>query len=92
MVASFCNAMYAQIWASCQLKKWADMGTMQEKRLSTKEAAAIIGYSHLTLKKWRRGRKEWELGLRGPKFKSVHGRVFYTVDALETWLKLCGGD
>ena len=65
---------------------------MREKRLTTKEAAVILGYSHMTLKKWRRGRKEWELGLRGPKFKSVHGRVFYTEDALEDWLKLCGGD
>ena len=65
---------------------------MREKRLTTKEAAVILGYSHMTLKKWRRGRKEWELGLRGPKFKSVHGRVFSTEDALEDWLKLCGGD
>jgi hypothetical protein len=65
---------------------------MREKRLTTKEAAVILGYSHMTLKKWRQGRKEWELGLRGPKFKSVHGRVFYTEDALEDWLKLCGGD
>jgi hypothetical protein len=66
-----------------------DMG---EKKLSTKEAAAVLGYSYHTLKKWRRGRKTWELGLRGPKFKSVHGRVFYTMDALDDWLKLCGGD
>ena len=62
------------------------------KKLSTKEAAAVLGYSPLTLKKWRKGRKVWELGLRGPKFGSVHGRVFYTVDALEDWVKLCGGD
>lgn len=60
------------------------------KKLSTKEAAAVLGYSPLTLKKWRKGRKVWELGLRGPKFGSVHGRVFYTVDALEDWQKLCG--
>jgi hypothetical protein len=66
-----------------------DMG---EKKLSTKEAAAVLGYSYHTLKKWRRGRKTWELGLRGPKFGSVHGRIFYTVDALEDWVKMCGGD
>lgn len=65
---------------------------MGEKKLSTKEAAVILGYSYHTLKKWRRGKKAWELGLRGPKFKSVHGRIFYTVDALEDWVKLCGGD
>ena len=62
------------------------------KKLTTKEAAAILGYSFHTLKKWRRGRKQWELGLRGPKFKSVHGRFYYSMDALEDWLKLCGGD
>lgn len=61
-----------------------------EKRLSPKEAAAILGYSHHTLKKWRKGRKSWEIGLKGPKFKSVHGRVFYTPGALEDWLFLFG--
>jgi hypothetical protein len=65
---------------------------MGEKKLSTKEAAVILGYSYHTWKKWRHGKKSWELGLRGPKFKSVHGRVFYTMDALDDWLKLCGGD
>lgn len=65
---------------------------MREKRLTAKEAAAIIGYSHHTLKKWRKGRREWELGLKGPKFRSVHGRIFYTMDAVEDWLTLCGGD
>ena len=60
---------------------------MREKRLTAKEAAVIIGYSHHTLKKWRKGRREWELGLKGPKFRSVHGR-----DAVEDWLTLCGGD
>lgn len=63
-----------------------------EKRLGTKEAATFLGYSHHTLKKWRKGRKFWVIGLRGPKFKSVHGRVFYTVDALEDWVRLCGVD
>lgn len=62
------------------------------KKLTTKEAAAWLGYSHHTLKKWRRGRKQWELGLKGPKFKSVHGRVFYEPGALEDWEKLCGGN
>jgi hypothetical protein len=61
-------------------------------RLSTKEAAAWLGYSHHTLKKWRRGRKDWEIGLKGPKFRSVHGRIFYFLDALEDWQKLCGRD
>jgi hypothetical protein len=65
---------------------------MMDKKLSTKEAAVILGYSYHTLKKWRQGKKSWELGLRGPKFKSVHGRVFYTMDALDDWLTLCGGD
>lgn len=65
---------------------------MREKRLTAKEAAVIIGYSHHTLKKWRKGRREWELGLKGPKFRSVHGRIFYTMGAVEDWLTLCGGD
>jgi hypothetical protein len=63
---------------------------MTQERLSTKEAAGIIGFSFHTLKKWRRGKKVWELGLRGPKFRSVHGRIFYELDDLETWLRLCG--
>lgn len=65
---------------------------MSKDKLSTKEAADFLEYSHHTLKKWRKGRKVWEVGLRGPKFKSVHGRVFYTLDALEDWKRLCGGD
>ena len=52
----------------------------------------MLGYSHHTLKKWRRGRKDWEIGLKGPKFRSVHGRIFYFLDALEDWQKLCGRD
>jgi hypothetical protein len=61
-----------------------------EKRLSPKEAAAVIGYSVHTLKKWRKGKKTWEFGLRGPKFVTIHGRIYYSEDALDTWITLCG--
>lgn len=60
------------------------------KKFSTKEAAAILGYSQYTLRNWRQGFKHWRIGLSGPKFDSVHGRIFYLEDALEDWLKLCG--
>jgi hypothetical protein len=62
----------------------------QTKRLSTKEAAAVLGYSPYTLRNWRRGCKQWHLGLPGPKFSSVHGRIFYLMEALEDWQELCG--
>lgn len=65
---------------------------MRRNRLTTKEAADFLGYSFHTLKKWRMGKKTWELGVKGPKFKSVHGRIFYDMDALEDWVKLCGRD
>ena len=60
------------------------------QKLSTKEAAAYLGYSPFTLRNWRMGRKEWRIGLRGPKFHSRHGRIFYFMEDLETWEKLCG--
>jgi hypothetical protein len=60
------------------------------KKLSTKEAAAVLGYSPYTLRNWRRGCKQWHLGLPGPKFGSVHGRIFYLMEALEDWQELCG--
>jgi hypothetical protein len=78
--------------APVKLKIVTKRRQMREKRLTTKEAAVILGYSHHTLKKWRRGRKEWELGLKGPKFWSVHGLIFYTQSSLDDWLTLCGGD
>lgn len=64
----------------------------QGKKFSTKEAAAILGYSPFTLRNWRQGFKHWKIGLSGPRFDSVHGRIFYTEDALEDWLKLCGAE
>lgn len=60
------------------------------RKFSTKEAAAILGYSHYTLRNWRQGFKHWRIGLSGPKFDSVHGRIFYPENALEDWLELCG--
>ena len=62
--------------------------TMQ--RLTPKEAAQIIGYSVSTMKHWRRGKKVWEPGLPGPRFFSIHGRIFYSREALEDWERLCG--
>ena len=61
-------------------------------RLSTKEAAAIIGYSAETLKHWRHGEKRWRPGIPGPRFFSIHGRIFYSREALEDWIRLCGND
>lgn len=60
------------------------------QRLTPKEAAQIIGYSVSTMKHWRRGKKVWEPGLPGPRFFSIHGRIFYSREALEDWERLCG--
>ena len=88
-VASFCWVNNAQIWALCQIKIGANMDS-RGKKLSTKEAAVILGYSPYTLRNWRQGFKRWRIGLSGPKFDSIHGRIFYTEDALDDWMKLCG--
>lgn len=56
---------------------------IKEKKLSTKEAAEVLGYSHYTLRNWRQGFKRWRIGLSGPRFDSVHGRIFYTEDWLD---------
>ena len=53
------------------------------QRLTPKEAAQIIGYSVSTMK------KVWEPGLLGPRFFSIHGRIFYSREALEDWERLC---
>ena len=53
------------------------------QRLTPKEAAQIIGYSVSTM-------KHWEPGLPGPRFFSIHGRIFYSREALEDWERLCG--
>lgn len=58
--------------------------------LSTKEAAEIIGFSYLTLRNWRRGKKIWEPGLRGPKFNNIHGRIVYQRDDVLDWLARFG--
>ena len=58
------------------------------KRLSTKEAADYIGFSPHTLRNWRKGRKRWTIGLYGPKFGSIHGRIFYTPGDLDAWMEL----
>ena len=60
------------------------------RKLSTKEAATLLGYSPYTLRNWRQGFKHWRIGLSGPKFDSVHGRIFYLEDSLDDWKKLCG--
>lgn len=58
--------------------------------LTSKQAAELIGYSHLTVRNWRQGKKTWEPGLRGPKFHSIHGRIVYKrADVLE-WLARFG--
>lgn len=58
------------------------------KRLSTKEAADYIGFSPHTLRNWRKGRKRWTIGLYGPKFGSIHGRIFYIPSDLDAWMEL----
>lgn len=60
------------------------------KRLTTKEAAAFLGYSPYTLRNWRQGYKTWRVGLNGPKFDSVHGRIYYLEEDLCTWMALSG--
>ena len=59
------------------------------QRLTTDDAASILGFSASTLRQWRKGQKEWRPGL-GPWFYSVNGRVFYTHESLEDWERLCG--
>ena len=61
-------------------------------RLTPKEAAEIIGYSVHTLREWRQGKKRWQVGLPGPRFYSIHGRIFYTKAALDDWERLCARD
>lgn len=56
-------------------------------RLTPKEAAEILGYSVDTLKRWRQGEKQWRPGL-GPKFYTIHGRIFYRRAWLEDWERL----
>lgn len=57
------------------------------KRYTPKEAAVILGYSIETLRHWRRGKKIWEPGL-GPRFFSIHGRIFYTEASLSDFIRL----
>lgn len=56
-------------------------------RLTTKEAADLLGYSAATLKRWRHGAKTWQPGL-GPRFYTINGRVFYRRDWIEDWERL----
>lgn len=58
-------------------------------RLTTKEAAAILGYSVSTLRHWRKGSKVWRPGL-GPYFFSINGRIFYPKESIDDFLCLCG--
>lgn len=58
--------------------------------LSTKQAAELIGFSYLTLRNWRLGKKVWEPGLRGPKFDNIHGRIVYQRDHVLDWLARFG--
>lgn len=55
-------------------------------RLSTKEAAEVLGYSADTLRHWRMGQKVWQPGL-GPRFGCINGRIFYTSASLDIWMR-----
>lgn len=52
----------------------------------------MLGYSAHTLRHWRQGRKRWTPDLPGPRFFSIHGRIFYTPEGLEDWAALYGAD
>lgn len=62
------------------------------EKLTPKETAQEIGYSVSTLKRWRQGHKQWNPNLWGPRFYSVHGRIFYTRESIEDWERLCRRD
>lgn len=55
------------------------------ERMTPKEAAAYLGFSTSTLEKWRRGKKVWDESDRGPRYTSLHGRIWYRRDWLEDW-------
>lgn len=57
------------------------------KKLTPKQAAAVLDFSVHTLKRWRKGNKYWRPGL-GPRFFSIHGRIYYSAEALSDWLAL----
>ena len=63
---------------------------MDENFLSTKEAAVILRKSWCTLRNWRKGRKIWEPGLRGPKFNNIHGRIVYQEEDVLEWKRRFG--
>lgn len=56
-----------------------------DDRMSPKEAAAYLGFSLYTLEKWRQGRKLWSPDNKGPRYTSLHGRIWYRKDWLDEW-------
>ena len=55
--------------------------------ISPKEASAYTGYSERALMSWRKGRKTWEPGTKGPRYVAMNGRIWYRKDWLDEWLE-----
>lgn len=53
---------------------------MKDTLLTTKEAAAYIKHSEVTLEQWR-------LSGKGPKFYKPENKVLYYVSDLDEWVK-----
>lgn len=49
--------------------------------VSTKEAAAYLGFHESTLRRWRSSRDR----TKGPRFAVLHGRVWYSREWLDEW-------
>ncbi|WP_458400023.1 hypothetical protein [Mailhella sp.] len=66
------------------------MNSTAQILLTTKEAAAMVGKSWCTLRNWRKGKKVWQPGLRGPKFNNIHGRILYKEEDVLDWYQRFG--
>ena len=55
------------------------MGAMDGELLSSEDAAAVLGISLRTLRRWRQMRE-------GPPWVSIGRRIVYRVQAVRTWL------
>ncbi len=50
----------------------------------------MVGKSWCTLRNWRKGKKVWQPGLRGPKFNNIHGRILYKEEDVLDWYQRFG--
>ncbi len=55
--------------------------------LSQKDVSTLTGFSESAIRHWRRGRKVWDSSLLGPRFFSVHGRIYYSMPSVQLWMR-----